>query len=323
MKDVAEHAGVSVMTVSLVLRGSGPSERISPDTRRRVLDAARDLRYQPNARGRALRSGITNIIGLYTGYGYVNVRMPFFTEIVSGLQEGCEQVKKDLLLHGVFRGSTPDAIFTELADGRIDGLVVNMPPENPLATRLAGSVLPAVAVADALPRIPSVVADETEGARLLVECLVQRGHRRVVYLGSRARPVSATRRYQAFQQFADASGLQVEEDGQGRDHRDIAGFLAREPAQRPTAAVCWSATTAFDLLATCRDQRIRVPEDLAIVSYDGCSTLLDGIWALTAVHAPWAEIARTAVLHLDALLKGGSVPDETVLPVTFVSGNTA
>ena len=161
----AELAGVSVMTVSLALRGGMASARISPDTTRRVLEAAKELEYQPNALGRALRSGRTNILGLYAGYGYINVRLPFFTEIVSGLQEGCEQVKRDLLLHGAFHSAAPEDILTELADGRLDGLIVNIPSDDPLAQRLIRSSLPAVAIADPLPHVPSVVVDEAEGGR--------------------------------------------------------------------------------------------------------------------------------------------------------------
>src|SRR5688572_11862549 len=97
MKKVAERAGVSLMTVSLALRDDAQSSRLSKETRQHVREVARALRYRPNARGRALRSGQTNVIGLYAGYGYVNVRLPFFTEVVSGLQEGCEAFKKDLL----------------------------------------------------------------------------------------------------------------------------------------------------------------------------------------------------------------------------------
>jgi len=327
MKDVAEHAGVSAMTVSLVLRGGAASARISADTRRRVLDSAKALEYQPNALGRALRSGVTNIIGLYAGYGYVNVRLPFFTEIVSGLQEGCEQVKKDLLLHGVFHGATPEDVFNELADGRIDGLIVNMPPDNPLARRLAGSNLPAVAVADPLPNIPSVVVNDAEGARLLVDYLASRGHHRVMYRGSSVGAISAVRRRQAFVEAAAACGMEIEEfgvdGGLHRDHPGVDDLLQRAPGQRPTAAACWSDTSAYEMVAHCRRQGIRVPEDMAIVSFDGCATPFDNVWSLTTIRAPWARVARTAVLYLDSLLKGETVPHETILPVEFVPGHTA
>lgn len=327
MKDVADRAGVSVMTVSLVLRGSASRSRISQETCQRVLDAAKELRYLPNARGRALRSGYTNIIGLYAGHGFVNVRLPFFTEIVSGLQEGCEQVKKDLLLHGIFHGHTPEDIFTELADGRIDGLVVNMPPDDPLAQWLADSRFPVIAIADALPDIPSVVVDDAAGSRLLAEHLQSRGYRRGIYLSSEVRPVSTIRRRDAFLQRAAALGMAVEEigaaNGQRLDDGYLHALLAQAPRHEPTAIVCWNDTSAYEMLAYCRLNGIRVPEDVAIVGFDGCSTPHDSVWALTTVRAPWAEAARTAVLYLDTLLKGKSVPPETVLPVELIRGQTA
>ncbi|RYG21772.1 LacI family transcriptional regulator [bacterium] len=138
LRDIAERAGVSAMTVSLALRDVG-SQRMAPETLERVRRAAEELNYSPNARARALRLGKTNVIALYAGHGFVNVRTPFFTEIVSGLQEGCEGTRRDLLLHGVFHGSSPDDLYRELADGRIDGLVVSMPAEEPLAKKLGWS----------------------------------------------------------------------------------------------------------------------------------------------------------------------------------------
>jgi DNA-binding LacI/PurR family transcriptional regulator len=323
MKDVAERAGVSTMTVSLAL---GDSSRISPETRRRVLEVVKELQYSRNARGRALRSGFTNIIGLYAGFGAVNVRLPFFTEIVSGLQEGCEQVKKDLLLHGIFHGGGVDDIFTELADGRIDGLVVNMPQDNPLAARLARSGFPVVAIADPLQDIPSVIVDDAQGSRLLADHLRQRGHQRLFYLSSQARPISAVRRREAFLQSAAELGMDVEEvcyeGGAERDSPFVPDLLRRDRAHRPTAIVCWNDQTAYKLLADCRRHNVLIPDDVGVVGFDGSSSTYANRWALTTIRAPWAEAARTAVLYLDQLLKGEPIPSETVLPVEFVQGNT-
>jgi LacI family transcriptional regulator, galactose operon repressor len=327
MKDVAERAGVSAMTVSLALRGDASDSRMSEETRRRVRQAARELRYLPNARGRALRSGFTNVIGLYAGYGWVNVRLSFFTEIVSGLQDGCEQFKKDLLLHGTFHGQTPDDIYAELADGRIDGLVVNMPPDDPLAERLADSHFPVVAVADPLPKVPSIVADDAAGSRMLADYLASRGHRRFLYLISDLKPLSAVRRRDTFVERAAELALEVEEIHLPSrttlaDHLRQPLF-SRVPQQRPTAVVCWSDTTAYDVLAYCRQHSVRVPDDVAIAGFNGCPTPIDRFWSLTTIRAPWAAVARLAVRYLDSLLDGKSVPEETVLPVELVHGHTA
>lgn len=327
MKDVAERAGVSVMTVSLVLRETASGSRVSEETRLRVQEAARELRYLPNARARALRSGYTNIIGLHAGYGWLNVRLPFYTEIVSGLQDGCDAFKKDLLLHGTFRGLTPDDIFTELADGRIDGLVVNMPPEDPLAERLANSHFPVVAVADPLPSIPSVVVDDAGGSRMLVEYLRSQGHRRFVYLSGSARPLSMIRRRDAFFALAADHDLQIREVSLSRETSLEAYFthdlLSLDPGRRPTAIVCWHDDTAYGVLAHCRRHGIRVPEEIAVVGFNGCPTPSDTLWSLTTIRAPWAAAARTAVEYLNRLLEGEPVPQETVLPVEFIQGHTA
>lgn len=324
MKDVAERAGVSAMTVSLVLRGKASSSRISEETCQRVLEAAKALRYLPNARGRALRSGYTNVIGLYAGYGFVNVRLPFFTEVVSGLQEGCEQFKKDLLLHGTFHGQTTEDIFTELADGRIDGLVVNMPPDDPLAEQLAKSHFPVVAVADPLPDIPSVLVDDAAGSRLLMEHLAGLGHRHVYYFSSGVHPISSIRRRDAFLKSAKEYRVDVREINPSTNPPDsfMPTFLSLKPEQRPTAFVCWNDYSAYELLAKCRQHHLRVPEDVAIVGFDGCSTPYDSVWSLTTIRAPWSEAARMAVQYLDALLNSESVPQETVLPVEFIPGHT-
>ena len=328
MKEVAERAGVSMMTVSLALRGDVSGSRISEETRRRVLEAARALRYRPNARGRALRSGCTNIIGLYAGYGVVNVRLPFFTEIVSGLQEGCEQFQKDLLLYGIFHGYTPEDIFTELADGRIDGLVVKMPPEDPVAERLADSHLPVVAIADPLPGIPAVVVDDAAGSRLLARHLIGRGYRRFVYVSCRVNVIPAMRRREAFLQTAAEAGLEVGETEEilsstpGAYDGFLQSLLARE-RQPPTAIVCWNDQIALQVFADCRRQRIRVPEQIAVAGFDGCPTPYEDVWSLTTVRAPWAAAARTAVQHLRDLLEGKSLAQETVLPVELIPGHTA
>ncbi len=326
MKDVAERAGVSLMTVSLALRDD-QTPRISPETRARVLVAAKELRYVPNARAKGLRSGVTNVIGLYAGYGYVNVRTPFFTEIVSGLQEGCELYGKDLLLHGTFRNRSVDEIYNELRDGRIDGLIVNMPATDPLAQQLVEAHFPVVAVADPLPGLPSVVVDDAAGGRLIAQHLVEKGHRRCLYARGGIEVISAVRRRSAFLQSAAQLGLEVEEmrleSAPDASQKVMKHWLSLPPRQRPGAVVCWNDTSAYDLLSLCRLEGLRVPEDVAVIGFDGCPTPYDDFWSLTTIRAPWAHVAQTAVEHLNALLQGQAVPSETVLPVELVAGQTS
>jgi len=320
IQDVAERAGVSTMTVSLALREGG-AKRMSPDTRERVLRIARELNYQPNARARAFRLGRTNVIGLYAGYGYINVRSPFFTEIVSGLQEGCEEMRRDLLLHGVFHGTSPEDIYMELADGRIDGLVVTIPPQGPLATKLVQSGLAVVAVTDAVEGLPSVVADDAGGMLEVVKHLYEKGHRRIEFVLSPAQPVSALRRRDAFWKacadFGIVSSLTVIEAND-----DVTPLVSGAKERGITAFACWNDIVARLTIDAARQNGLRVPEDIAVVGFDGCPMPITEPFPLTTVAAPWAEAARLAVSLIDAILRGESVAMETVLPVRFVPGAT-
>ena len=321
LQDVAERAGVSVMTVSLALREDG-AKRMSADTRERVLQAAKDLKYQPNARARAFRLGRTNVIGLYAGYGFINVRTPFFTEIVSGLQEGCERVRKDLLLHGIFHGTSPDDIYLELADGRIDGLVVTMPAHDPLGEKLRRSGLPVVAVSDAIEGLPCVIVDDAAGIREVALHLHARGHKKVEFAMSPAQPISGLRRRDEFVRVCADLGIQArvviaDVDPSAED-------LVRTAGERGvTALVCWNDVVARAALEGARQCGLRIPEDLAITGFDGCPLPFADPFPLTTVVAPWADAACRSVELLDALLRGEEVPAETVLPVRFAPGSTS
>src|SRR5438105_6260011 len=153
--------------------------------------------------------------GIYFGYGYSDPRHPFIAEISAGLQEGCNQHCKDLLIHGTFRGTSVDEIYTELANGKVDGLVLYTPLNDPLVQKLAASPLAVIAIADPVPSLPSVGVDDVAGSRLLAQHLAGKGHRRVLYRNCPAALLSAVRRFAAFQEAASACGMTLLESRSG------------------------------------------------------------------------------------------------------------
>jgi DNA-binding LacI/PurR family transcriptional regulator len=327
MSEVAERAGVSKMTVSAVLAGGSRHVRVSAETRQRVLDTAQAMGYRPNAVARSLRRRRTHLFGLYSGFGFLNARNAFLADIIGGAQAGCDELGRDLLLHGSFAGRPVEEIHAELADGRIDGLITHSPPDDPLLQLIARSHLPAVAVTDSVPVIPSVVVDDAAGGRLLMEYLAGRGHRRLVMTYPARKMLSATRRRAGAQEVAARLGMSVSDYEADTPYPHYGAWLAAWAAEaqeeRPTAVVCWCDQAAYELLAACRDRGLRVPDDLAITGYDDTHQPLDFQWRLTTVRAPWSEVAKTAVQLLAAQLDGVEVPMETILPVELVPGNSA
>jgi DNA-binding LacI/PurR family transcriptional regulator len=110
LKDIAHAVGVSQFTVSVVLNGAKSNTRVSDVTRTKILDAAREMGYLPNALARALRNQATNILGLYFGYGHLEPHDPFHAEVLTGLQRGCEICEKDLMIHYSFHRYGVDEI---------------------------------------------------------------------------------------------------------------------------------------------------------------------------------------------------------------------
>jgi DNA-binding LacI/PurR family transcriptional regulator len=329
LRDIAQRVGVSRMAVSAVLSGTTSRIGVSSSTRDRIVSAAQEMQYRPNAVARSLRRRRTDAIGFYSGYHYLDPRNPFIGAILGGLQEGCAAFGKDLLLHSDSRGTTPDDvddIYGSLVDGRIDGLVLFTPPEDPLVERLAVSHVPVVAVADVVASLPSVGVDDETGARLTFDHLLARGHRRFLYRSRQGRLVSAERRREAFLGAAAARSLPMEEwcgpQCGGADDL-VRAWLDHHAAERPTAILCWNDDAAYDLLEACHRFGVRVPEDLAVTGFDAIPNPTSFRWRLTTIRAPWSEAARTAVDLLITQIEGTVPPRETILPVEFVAGDSA
>jgi DNA-binding LacI/PurR family transcriptional regulator len=334
LKEVAAKVGLSDTTVSLVLRGKG-DKRFPAATRQRILAAAAEVNYRPNVAARTLRTQRTNVIGFYTSQGIVDSYDPFFSEVVHGMRIGCADADKKFLLFGDYRTRSVDEIYAELTEGHVDGLVVLLSPDHPIGTRLAASPLPVVAIADVVPGLPAVVADDRGGSRLVAEYLAQKGHRRILYRrgigeGADAR-VSHVRRYLAFREAAAQLGMTVTEDAGVYDQnanevRLSASELERLHAPvgvRPTAVVCYDDISAYALLNDCRRLGIRVPDDLAVVGFDGCPRIECYAARLTTIRAGWSKVVHTAVSLVQALHEGREIPDETIVPATFILGETA
>ncbi|MBC8141365.1 MAG: LacI family DNA-binding transcriptional regulator [Armatimonadetes bacterium] len=332
-KDIGNALGLSQPTVSRILTGAA-GHRVAEDTRARVVETAARMGYRPNAVARSLRRRRTNIVGFYTGYGYLDARNAFLSAIIGSLQQAANARRMDILLHGVFRGSSTDDIYAEVMDGRVDGLFLHTHAGDPLAERLAGAdALPVVAIADALPGIASVVCDDEAGSRALVAHLWERGHRRIGYIYPRTRFVSVERRMGAFLEEMRSRGAQ-DAPTFAIDIENTLPALEQihAMANPPTAICCWNDLAAFDLVRECGILGMRVPGDLAVAGFDG---LLDPRLTprpLMTVSADWNTIAQAAMDALWARIEArfcaegdgeSPAPGTLTFPVRLAAGDTA
>lgn len=325
IKDVAREAGVSVATVSAALGGNQyKTIHISEATRARVLSVAERMDYRRNINARDLRRRKTDIIGFF---GPLDAHDIFYARLIAGLQAGCEQHQKDLLLHGEFHGRSIEHVYGELAKGRVDGLVALLMPTHPLAERLAKSPLPCVTIVNSVPGLPCVRADDDGGVRRMVRYLMDKGHRRIAYYRDGTYHTSEISRYDGYIGMMAESGLpaQVWTAPRGFGVEEVrTGLRLDAPAsERPTAVICWHDYAGFDLVSRCVQMGLQVPGDIAVAGFDGHPRPSGFMPLLTSVQAPWEDVARRAVSLLAEQEGQNTLPPDTVLPVELIVGDTA
>ena len=326
--DVAKVAGVSKMAVSVVLNGARSGTRVSEATRERILAAAAELDYRVNPIARSLRTKRTGIIGFYSGNHSLEDRSPYIREILLGIRQAADEVGKDLLMFGIFDGKSSSEVFRALSDGRVDGLVIHAAPDDPVVGLLAGSHFPVVAHTDALGTIPSVVVDDESGGRLQAKVLYDNGHRRVLVRTSKYPFVSVKRRTYAFLDEAKTLGMETavgRGTTHGSDHaldpNEIKLFDLDKP-NRFTAIATWDDGCAHVQIGQLAAAGLRIPEDVAVIGFNGVPSEYPLLWDVTSIDCRWDEVARTAVRTLQDRIAGRDVPMETRLPVVVRPGAT-
>jgi DNA-binding LacI/PurR family transcriptional regulator len=265
----------------------------------------------------------TDTIAFYTGYGVGDYRDRFLAEVLTGIQTACDEFKLNLLLFGKLTNRSPQQIHNELISGKFDGLLIHAAPDNIVARQLTEENLPAVAVADVLPSVPSVIADDAGGVEMLIEYLWNKGHRRICFAESGYRFESVMRRSAAFKQAVEARGgepifLQVP----WVDTLEFVRSLVADP-NHPTAICCWHDDLAYYLLQICLSVGIRVPEDIAITGFDGLLDSRARGRALVTVEAPWLKMAREATQILLKIRDGETVDNLLQFSTKLIEGDTA
>lgn len=334
LKEISARVGVGPSTASVVLNGSKSGTKVSEETRRAILEVARELNYRPNAVARSLRRQRTGIVGLFSGYEGIDPRNPAAAEILRGLQVGCARQGLDLLLYSADAGHSAEQIVANLADGRLDGLIVTALPGHPIARLLAQERLPVVAIVDRLPGIASVVADAEATGRLQARHLHDRGHRRVLYAPSDFPFPSALDRQAVFAEEAGRLGIEVEvgppvaghvardradAGAQRRDERIVERLLRPD---RPTVLQCWDDLAAYRLASGLAAHGVRVPQDVAVAGHGGGLTSVEPRWSLTTIRVPWQALGEAAVATLHAAIQGAAHPQTTILPIEPLAGTT-
>jgi DNA-binding LacI/PurR family transcriptional regulator len=319
MKDVAQHAGVSVSTVSYVLNDSGP---VAAERRARVLDAIRVLEYAPNESARNLKRRSASTIGLVVP----DLANQFFALIAEGVERAA--LARDVLVVLCAPGATeePEPHHAQLLRGqRLDGSIyLSSTGTSPVALLELARLGPLVLVDEQLPgfELPAVVSDSRRGAREIAQHVVEQGHRRVAIIGGPPALWTAQQRLAGYREALAGVGIDTDSvpvlhgDYRQRSGAQLAAkALAGPPGTRPTALLCANDLMAIGALEHAKSVGLRVPEDLSIVGFDDLPFVRLLTPRLTTVRQPARDMGSRAVDLLFDLIAGNETEELEQFPV--------
>lgn len=299
--DVARLSGVSGAVVSYVLNG-GPRP-VSADTRARVLAAIEQLNYRPNAAARALRLRRTNAIGLILP----DIGNPYFGEFAKAIEDAAFDRGYALLLGNSSNDPQREAAqLDSFIDRQVDGLLVISVRKYAELSVVREAKIPLVVIdqPEKGVDIATVVIDNYRGARAAVDHLRSHGHHRIALVGGPPQlPGSQARQAGWRDALADLAAEERQRLQVVAPFTRLGGLEATlqlmSTKDRPTAIFASSDVQAIGVLRACAQLGLRVPEDLALVSFDGTQGAEFTAPPLTVIRQPVEMIAGTA---LDMLL---------------------
>ncbi|MGC4940342.1 LacI family DNA-binding transcriptional regulator [Kribbella sp. DT2] len=312
LTDVAVRAGVSMKTVSNVVNGTGSA---SPATRLRVQAAIEELGYRPNVTARRLATGRTGTVAVAVS----SVTVPYFAEI-SNLIDRAARTQGLRVVIEQTNGERANelAILEERERGLVDGVIFHPVAleANDLADRQPGFPLVLLGEGPAPTTVDHVMIDNVAAAREVTTHLIERGCRRIAFLGTEreASTHTTSQRFDGYKKALRAAGIRLD-----RRLRLSVDYYSADDGHRAVTEALDSGLT-FDAIA-CRDDALAtgalhalhshglaVPDDVAVTGWDDL-IISRHLWPpLTTVSPDKAAIVEAALRLLDDRIHGYQGP---------------
>ena len=320
IRSVAEAAGVAIGTVSKSLNGD---REISEATRLRVQRVARELGYRPMAQARGLARGHTGNVAVAVRSVFLPVfASAFYGEVLAGVEAELERHDLNLLLTSLKYG---DDLLRLASERRADGvLYIGYDLEPSFLRELSGRI-PLVVIDGEVDGVSSVVSQNTEGARAATQHLVAQGRRRLIFAASTLTQPNFRARHRGFGEVLAENGLGAGPTVEGWSFADLCDQL-RELLGRfcPDGIVCANDVVGYTVLQVLETLGVRVPEDVAVVGYDGTAGAEYRRTRLSTVAVDKRELGAAGVRTLLARLAHPErLPGQVVIPSLLEPGDTS
>lgn len=300
IKDVARLAGVSIATVSRVINKI-PS--VKEKNRIKVLDAIKQLKFQPSVFAQRLATGKSNVVALVIPR-YEGIFYSFYAlELIRGIGTLCEALKLDLLLHLTdsraslnLRG-VGGIIFADIIGNRAQ-----------LQDALDQGI-PCIVINNLVEdlEVSCIAVDNVKGAEDAVNYLVDLGHRKIAHIAGDLVTQAAAQRLEGYRRALKKNHIELNEeyifktDYSRGQARQVAEKLVRM-SNPPSAVFVASDSMALEVMTVAREMGKDIPAELSIVGFDDNPSGLYGPVALTTVRQPLIKMAEESVKELNLLM---------------------
>jgi DNA-binding LacI/PurR family transcriptional regulator len=324
--DVAKKAGVSFITVSRVINNNG---YVKKETREKVLNAIKDLNYYTNFIGRALNMKSVNTIGVLMPSPNRSTihTTEYYNLLMAGIEESTMAHGFDLILT-TYQQYEPEVDYLRLYYQRkADGLILLTPDlSNVQIEEISLKNLPCVIIGDRPEdeTMSFIDSDNFDGMLKATEFVISKGHRDIAYVRGDRLSRNERDRYDGFREALKKHNVPFRED------LEIAGSFTipagqkavqyiKNLASKPSVLMCANDHAAFGALSEARSLGIRVPDELAIVGFDGVSLTEYTNPPITTVKQPLFNMGFEASEALfDLLSNPDSKPMRKILPIELI-----
>jgi len=323
LKDIAAKAGVSIMTVSKVLRDEPD---ISARTKARVRLLAEQMGYMPDSSAQALRSRRTKLFGLIIPAA----TNPMFVRVVMAIEERAFQMGYDVIVaQSLNLPEREETIIRRLLSRRVDGLflspVYHLAPTAPIYAELLKRAVPTVLLGHRAPfcnQFSNVETDDVAASEALTKHLLQLGHKRIAFLGGPPYSPSAQERFEGYQRAFRAAQIEPDDRlifhaGSTIDDGAKAALQMVHESTQATAIQAVNDLVAIGAANTLLDQGMSIPRDISVVGFGNILSSEYFRVPLTTVRQPKLRLGEAAVELMLKLMRGDR-PDSRRLPAQIV-----
>ncbi|MBE5961127.1 MAG: LacI family transcriptional regulator [Lachnospiraceae bacterium] len=328
IRDISLKCGVSVSTVSKVLNGY---KEISEETRKFVLRAADELDYVPNAYARQLKlKKCYNIGVLFDTLSGYSLKNEYFAHVLAALREEAGRKGYDITFIENNIGNRKMTYLEQCKYRNFDGVcVVCADYTNPEVLEVIGSDFPVVTIDHGFNDAISILSDNLDGMRQLVEYIVECGHEKIAYIHGTKSSVTHNRLV-SFHHILEQNQIHIADEylREGEYHNaEMAEQITYELLslkEPPTCIIAADDFSALGIIKAVNRMGLRMPEDVSVAGYDGISVSQAVTPKLTTVRQDTDQIGGEAARRLINLMENpmGTPLEHIVLGVSLVKGES-